>query len=642
MAFEDTLVKCGILINEKVIIENESVVIKSMLEKELENMGVNQFIFGFNGAIGEQELLEKFLAPVNLSDSVIPNKFFFGSSNESLVRLLLNIDLIQAKIIESLLETAVEYSDNIVKNSIFSRIIDQIRWLDYVVCPNLLSEKYIEILQIVPEHLQIMMLGSLPDVICDSEHNYIAQKLADFIDDSPKLLLPILDSLGCIKAYEEIERSVQKKALKALISSKPDDLPAIISYLCQSCINLPDTSFQVVCNIRDTISSIYTNKFPDSCSTKTNALHKEKKSTNMLIFESIKKGLSFESNFRATWLNIIKDDTSYKKTEYMVHETLDIYVLFILYGLNSTKKKAESTFYQLFKLYQGRNPDNQLLAAQNLHPDAFSIKQLANTQPSHNIAGIVGAISMLKVLGSEKDLSTESEPNAPESSSFRQVNNNRKFEDFVSILQMIMDAGKHRSWEFLSMAYDELATLVESTELHPQLQSWLNENIANSFAEAFLSNIDEIKAENKAFSLSRVVSLYFDKESPLILDIYSLVLGTNSDQIFQSLIQNSQNAEKISKISTINTNPLSGNAACCLFPLFRLMQICEKIGNMGSLSEIDAILGCGLILPSVKNLTNNAFSFSDTLEYEYIEELESLPLSTAVIVCSSLFLVTNW
>ncbi|KAJ1676143.1 hypothetical protein EV182_008783, partial [Spiromyces aspiralis] len=43
---------------------------------------------------------------------------------------------------------------------------------------------------------------------------------------------------------------------------------------------------------------------------------------------------------------------------------------------------------------------------------------------------------------------------------------------------------------------------------------------------------------------------------------------------------------------------LHGSPVACLFPLFRLMQVCERVTSAGgnSLEEIDAILGCGVVL----------------------------------------------
>ncbi|PVU93253.1 hypothetical protein BB559_003371 [Furculomyces boomerangus] len=225
------------------------------------------------------------------------------------------------------------------------------------------------------------------------------------------------------------------------------------------------------------------------------------------------------------------------------------------------------------------------------------------------------------------------------SSSKKHDSSEISFKDFVSILYMIIDAGRHRSWEFLSMAYDELATLVETTTLHPQLIEWLTENIAHSFAEAFLNNAKDIDAQKNNQNHSRVLSLFLDEDPQVVLDVYGILTGAYQQNIHLALFQSEQpNSYKASE----SMKHISGNVASCLCPLFRLMQVCEKVNNDGSLSEIDAVLGCGIILPSVSSTpSENVETFNNIID-EYLKKLDGLSPVTMLTISGCLFMVCNW
>ncbi|OLY84117.1 Fanconi anemia group D2 protein-like protein [Smittium mucronatum] len=188
------------------------------------------------------------------------------------------------------------------------------------------------------------------------------------------------------------------------------------------------------------------------------------------------------------------------------------------------------------------------------------------------------------------------------------------------------------------MAFDELANLVDSTKLHPQLQSWMAENIANSFAEAFLSSLSEIESRKKG-PYKRLLTLFQEKESEVVLDIYGLLIGDNIQGIHSALVQTplTDNQEK-----SYSFRNLSGNVACCLFPLFRFMQVCEKINNCGSLADIDAVIGCGIILPSSHMDFENEFEVRSDLTKTFVHNITDQSEPYQVMIGSSLFLVCNW
>ncbi|PVU93254.1 hypothetical protein BB559_003370 [Furculomyces boomerangus] len=248
MEFQQILSKIGINLSDtKVEINQETIFSKENLRKIIENIDRSDFIDGFSTYISNEECLRKTLLPMTRTNQNTSINSFAEKNEESLVRLLLGIDQIQTKLIENILELLPEYAESSERsNGISSLIIENLKWLDYISNPKILSEKYLEVLEIVPEIVQKEMLAAISDIISDSEHIFVSKKLVELIDQTPQLLVSILDALGGLRNSNEIERSVQNTALEMLVSSKSLDLPAILGYLFQSAIELPETAENVI------------------------------------------------------------------------------------------------------------------------------------------------------------------------------------------------------------------------------------------------------------------------------------------------------------------------------------------------------------------------------------------------------------
>ncbi|KAJ2878868.1 Fanconi anemia group D2 protein, partial [Coemansia asiatica] len=250
----------------------------------------------------------------------------------------------------------------------------------------------------------------------------------------------------------------------------------------------------------------------------------------------------------------------------------------------------------------------------------FARKQLSSVYPRYNRIGIVGTVSLLRQLGTggsnstaasaslenrsigEGSAATAAAAAAAASTSTTQTSrvNIQALRRAVQLLEMLMDSGKHQSWAFLSMTYDELAHIVETKGLHPQLLTWLHENVSSTFASLFLGDPEQL-SERYLLSGPPLVALSLDKEEPTILDI----LNHNGDAAELGL-------HRAVKRSSAPASPgashhrLRGCLLSCLPALLRLIQACEKALGDGSLGDIDALLVCGIyMLPSI---TTNTFA----------------------------------
>ena len=63
------------------------------------------------------------------------------------------------------LHSNVSYGDSISK-----LLLSQLRWLDEIVEPEQLAQKLLEVFSVCPSHLQREIIGALPEIIDDSQH----------------------------------------------------------------------------------------------------------------------------------------------------------------------------------------------------------------------------------------------------------------------------------------------------------------------------------------------------------------------------------------------------------------------------------------------------------------------------------------
>ncbi|KAJ2408180.1 Fanconi anemia group D2 protein [Coemansia sp. RSA 2526] len=215
----------------------------------------------------------------------------------------------------------------------------------------------------------------------------------------------------------------------------------------------------------------------------------------------------------------------------------------------------------------------------------FVRKQLSSVFPKYNRIGVVGTVSLLRQLGSEHTLEAAQADECGGSSMSQAPRANiQALRRAVQLLEMLMDSGRHQSWTFISMTYDELAHIVETHGLHQQLLTWLHENVSSKFAAQFLGDVEDL---NQRYMLSghASVALSLDDDEAAVLDVFN----HNDDAEASGLHAATKRADS-------DVTRLCGCVLSCLPSLLRLIQVCEKALGDGSLGEIDALLVCGIYL----------------------------------------------
>ncbi|KAJ2869524.1 Fanconi anemia group D2 protein, partial [Coemansia aciculifera] len=727
----------------------------------------------------------------------------FGSGqSESLVRLMLGVDALQPRIIKVLLEKFPEFIGNegaqssagVTQPSV--KILRQLRWLDYVIDSAGLTEKLLETLGYVTPEMQSEIISALPDIISDSDSTGVSVVLAGMMDETPALMLPILEALGSLECSMNLLERARNSVITYLISADPAELPVMVRFLLQSVSS--EAAAPTILRIRgrlDMGAVLFTAKQRSRVG--------DHSAPDVLIFDVIATCLRSHRHLRDAWLRVIVNDTA----PVGPHTTLDVVVLLILHQITTHTKRVESAlrgkidamssqpvaytpkllesiitrFPAVFSarfpallsiaswlirssplgsqgsrvasamvvsafgamgMFQRQEISGELAVhigsgnanevdtaartclqlAQRypfeLRPFAVFIKglldyvdnlsiehmrvifdvlgilstldvgggsdgdsmfndlyifvrkQLSSVYPKYNRIGIVGTVSLLRQLGAKDCAAGAGRPDVAMagSSSQSQIStaNVQALRRAVQLLEMLMDSGRHQSWAFLSMTYDELAHIVETQGLHPQLLNWLHENVSSTFADQFLGDTERM-TERYLLAAPPSVALSLDDEESTILDIFN----HNGDATALGLDRVAKRTD-MPEEATVSPK-LRGSLLSCLPSLLRLVQFCEKALSAGSLAEIDALLVCGMyLLPPVDvsddlpahvtTSSPSAFSLANGLENstsalisgnllvgvneeerrELMDRIKFWPPELRRVLCTSLFVAVNW
>uniref|UniRef100_A0A8C8F8I2 Fanconi anemia group D2 protein n=1 Tax=Oncorhynchus tshawytscha TaxID=74940 RepID=A0A8C8F8I2_ONCTS len=195
-------------------------------------------------------------------------------------------------------------------------------------------------------------------------------------------------------------------------------------------------------------------------------------------------------------------------------------------------------------------------------------KQLSSTVPKYKRIGIIGAVMVVGSMG----LLVETMPLIfPLSGETYCV---------TALLELVRSCSES-SPEAAALYYDELANLVLTCTLDPLVQVCLSV----PFPACMMYNLD-------------------DEESQ----------GGIAINLLQLLSDDLQHKGEL------RVSPL------CLSPFFRLLRLCEEQQHQGDLEEIDALLGCPLILTDM----------------DVVEKSESLSRPEREFLCGLLFQTINW
>ncbi|XP_072238328.1 Fanconi anemia group D2 protein [Leuresthes tenuis] len=266
---------------------------------------------------------------------------------------------------------------------------------------------------------------------------------------------------------------------------------------------------------------------------------------------------------------------------------------------NLTPQQIRRLFHLLSKLAFGQQQQGS-----HIQDDMHIVirKQLSSTVPKYKRIGIIGAVMIVGSMGASRPKVKESQNASLSQETVRQV---------TALLELVKSSSES-SPEAAALYYDELANLIWSSTLDPQVQEMIGRSVLDDFQDDFVVDLGPDITGSFAFP-ARVMYNLEEEESQGGIAINLLPLMSKE-------VQNKGEQQTQSKKSQLRASPL------CLSPFFRLLRLCEEKQHQGDLEEIDALLGCPLILTDM----------------DVVEKVESLSKAERELLCSLLFHTINW
>lgn len=158
--------------------------------------------------------------------------------NTSLIKLVLQIAEIQKPFLSHLLtrlnEVVLEATDAESIPWAFT-ILQQIRFLEFIVDPESLTEQIEILIEHSPMWFQKELIVFLPDIVIDTQHHAISEILLKLMETWPELINVILDTLSTFSFGKMQFEELRSKLIDMLETTDPCNVPAISRFILRNC-----------------------------------------------------------------------------------------------------------------------------------------------------------------------------------------------------------------------------------------------------------------------------------------------------------------------------------------------------------------------------------------------------------------------
>ncbi|KAF9409653.1 Fanconi anemia group D2 protein, partial [Podila epigama] len=265
----------------------------------------------------------------------LPSKRRYVMLSESFIRMLLGVDSIQHGLMEALLDRILGFLNEGEGDSSTPKIIlQQLKWLNNIAEPALLTAKLLEVISLSPVSIQRDIIVAVPEIVPDSEHKTIVDGLIELMESSTELIVPILDALSNLNLQSDILVKARNNVMDKLESAELDDLPVVIKFLLQTVE--PDTVGDVIDSLRRHLD------FKSISNLQRNSKLKMKvanQTPEVLILDALKTGVRLQKFLTDAWYKALVAIAKAND-----HKVIDLMVMFILHSVVSLKKKIEALF----------------------------------------------------------------------------------------------------------------------------------------------------------------------------------------------------------------------------------------------------------------------------------------------------------
>nr|XP_012219220.1 PREDICTED: Fanconi anemia group D2 protein homolog isoform X1 [Linepithema humile] len=253
-AFTNLLQKCGIILSiDDVHVLNVPPSIAKWKMKKMLNSKQHQktdIIDCIEKYIQSEVCFEKMLNDMELS---VDSRSFSALRSVSLARMLLEVTEIQAdvyNIFMSKLNESVLLADTPEKVPWAVLLLHQFRFLDTVINVDTLTTNIEQLLETCPQWFQYELILFLPDILSDTQHQDIAEILMKMLEENCELTNVILNCIASFNLGKEYLEQYKLKVLHLLKTNmKVELIPTVIRFLLNDCV-CPDIVKQMILVLR--------------------------------------------------------------------------------------------------------------------------------------------------------------------------------------------------------------------------------------------------------------------------------------------------------------------------------------------------------------------------------------------------------
>ncbi|MCD7455074.1 hypothetical protein HAX54_026977 [Datura stramonium] len=285
-----------------------------------------------------QGLLAYVNSPGNLRRILSPSKRDgLGSvRSDSLARVLLLVPSVQSDIQNLLLEKLPEYFDvdpagNIGERSsslcleedIARLILNQFRWLDFLVDSEAFTEKLFQVLSICPVHLKKEIIGSLPEIIGEKNNKTVVDSLQEMLQEDSSIIVPMLDCFSNLHLDDMLQEQVITVALSCIRTIDAEHMPYLLRFLLL--LATPTNTRRIISHIRQQLKLIGASNVWTTQQSKMKG-KSVVNNTEASILDALRTSLRFNKVICQETLNELK---SLEKVQ--DHKVIDIWLLMLIY-----------------------------------------------------------------------------------------------------------------------------------------------------------------------------------------------------------------------------------------------------------------------------------------------------------------------
>ncbi|XP_019161655.1 PREDICTED: Fanconi anemia group D2 protein homolog isoform X2 [Ipomoea nil] len=294
----------------------------------------SEFLHGLCSYINSPNNLRRMLSHSNRDGLV-------SVRSESVVRVLLLVPSIQSDIQNMLLEKLPEYFDMDpsgtlpsprFEDDIARLILNQFRWLDFLVDSEAFIDRLLQVLSICPLHLKREMIGSLPEIIGDQNNKVVVDSLQHMLEEDPSVIIPVLDCFSNLHLDETSKEQVVTIGLSCIRTADMEHMPYLLRFLLLSA-TISNTR-RIISHIREQLKFVggFSYHATQQGKMKGKSIVKDGEAS---VLDALRSSLQFN---KIICEEVLKELKSLEKAR--DHKTIDIWLLVLIYKNGESLQKS--------------------------------------------------------------------------------------------------------------------------------------------------------------------------------------------------------------------------------------------------------------------------------------------------------------